>query len=191
MAPGSGFCQTPPSLLELPGDPEGPRKSIKNWLFAKKCVPNVLFLTFFVQISVSLVFVQDFVSIFHKKLMENPSKNRRIFLALRCFFPTWRPSRNSVFYGTKATFSFFEFLYFSDKTFKKTMPKCREQVLSRESPENGPRGPILAPKMLPNSRRRCLKSGNWSKKVVFWPSLFSTDFFDEKNEIVFSKTTWK
>ena len=56
MAPGSGFYQTPPSLLELPGDPEGPRKSIKNRLFAKKCVPGVLFLTFFVQISVLLVF---------------------------------------------------------------------------------------------------------------------------------------
>ena len=51
MAPGSGFYQTPPSLLELPGDPEGPRKSIKNRLFAKKCVPNVRFLTIFVQIS--------------------------------------------------------------------------------------------------------------------------------------------
>ena len=43
MAPGSGFCRCDPSLFELSGDPEGLRKSIKNRLFAKKCVLDVLF----------------------------------------------------------------------------------------------------------------------------------------------------
>ena len=56
MAPGSGFCQTPPSLLELPGDPEGLRKSIKNRLFAKTRRSKRDFLLIFVQTIVLHVF---------------------------------------------------------------------------------------------------------------------------------------
>ena len=76
MAPGSGFCRCPPSLLELSGDPEGLRKSIKNRLFAKKCVPDVLFLTFYVQISVLPVFL-GFCIDFSQKINENVMKTSR------------------------------------------------------------------------------------------------------------------
>ena len=115
MAPGSGFYQTPPSLLELPGDPEGPRKSIKNRLFAKKCVPGVLFLTFFVQISVLLVFFRILYRFFAENQWKLDEHIKVYFHTIACFFWTWRPSRNIVFYDTKATFSVFFFLYFFQK----------------------------------------------------------------------------
>ena len=44
--------------------------------------------------------------------MKNQWKKWCVFSHRRLFFSTWRPSRNTVFYDTKATFSFFAFLYF-------------------------------------------------------------------------------
>ena len=56
IAPGSGFCQCQSSLLELPRDPEGLQKSIKNRLFAKRTRFKHVFLLIFVQTIVLLVF---------------------------------------------------------------------------------------------------------------------------------------
>ena len=80
----------------------------------KSAFQTYYFLAFFVQI-VLPVFFKDFVSIFRKKSMKTWWKHQGIFSHHRLFFWTWRPSRNIVFYDTKATFSFFEFLFFPTK----------------------------------------------------------------------------
>ena len=51
----------------------------------------------------------DLSSSFREKLIE---KTTHVFTAALVFFLVWRPSQNIVFYDTKATFSFFVFLYF-------------------------------------------------------------------------------
>ena len=150
MAPENGFCKTPPSLLELPGGPEGPRKSIKNRLFAKKCVPDVLFLTFFVQISDLFDFFQVFVSILRQKSKKTWWKHQGIFSHHRLFFWTWRPSRNVAFYDTKATFSFFFILYFFLKETSKNDPKLKSHSFPQKTLKSGSRGCVLGPKMILN-----------------------------------------
>ena len=63
----------------------------------------------------------DFSRNFDEKLMK---KTICFFTsALVFFFSSWRPSRNTVFYNTNATFSFFEFLRFSKKKRQKTCSK--------------------------------------------------------------------
>ena len=95
-----------------PGDPEEPQNSTQSRVFSQKGRSQLGFFVGFRAPSSFFCRFFDFVSIFHENLTESPCKNRRFFLPQRCFFPTWRPSRNSVFYGTKATFSIFEFLFF-------------------------------------------------------------------------------
>ena len=132
-------------------------------------------------VKIYIVFLIVFPSIFLEKSMKKQWKKRCVFSHRRLFFSTWRPSRNTVFYNTKATFSFFEFLWFLPKNIGKTTPKCWRQVSSQKSPQNGPRGAILGPKMLPNSRQRQPKLQKLTKKVVFGHGNFSIDFFTEKN----------
>ena len=115
--------------------------------------------------------------------MEKQQKNPCKFSPQRSYFSTWRPSRNTIFYNTKATFSFFEFSWFLLKNMGKTTPKCWRQVSSQKSPQNGPRGTILGPKMVPNSRHRQPKFQKLAKKVVFGPGNVWIDFFSEKKTI--------
>ena len=88
--------------------PWGSPKSTKNRSLAPKGAPGSDFLSIFLAIIVFLIFKLGFSSILDEKSM----KKTCFFQAPLAFFPTWRPSRNTVFYDTKATFSFFEFLIF-------------------------------------------------------------------------------
>ena len=124
-----------------------------------------------------LWFLRDFSSIFHEKSMKNQRKKGCIFSPRRSFFSTWRPLRNTVKNNTKATFSFFVFFPFCQKNIEKMTSKCKEQFWTQKSSQSGPRGSILGPKMLPNSRRWHHKYRKWCKKLVFWPSRFSNIFW--------------
>jgi hypothetical protein len=57
-------------------------------------------------------FCMIFRRFFSKNRWKINEKNDAFFSYRRLFFSTWRPSRNTVFYNTKATFSFFAFLRF-------------------------------------------------------------------------------
>ena len=50
-------------------------------------------------------------------------KTNVFFSQPRVFFSNWRPSRNTVFYDTKATFLFFAVLVFSSKNGQKSSAK--------------------------------------------------------------------
>ena len=89
----------------------GTPKSTKNPFLAKKGAPGNAFLPVLVANAAFLDFLADFC----RFLVKSRCKNRCMFLHLLVFFSNWRPSRNIVFYGTKATFSIFEFSIFSEK----------------------------------------------------------------------------
>ena len=112
IARGSSFCQCSSSLLDLSGDPEGFPKSVKNGFFDQKSGSKRVFLLIFVRIIVR----HDFASILHRFFTKNQGKfveKINVFLSASPVFRTLRPSRNTVFYNTKAMFSFFELLFFS------------------------------------------------------------------------------
>ena len=112
MAPGSGFCRCPPSLFELSGDPEGLRKSIKNRLFAKKCVPDVVFLTFFVQKSVLPVF-SGFCIDFSRKIHENVmNTSRYIFTPSLVFLKMATLTKHGILRYESYFFIFLLFVFF-------------------------------------------------------------------------------
>ena len=101
---------------------------------------------------------------FHWFFMENRWKNRRVFSQRRVFFSNWRPPRNTVFYDTKATFSFFEFLIF----FEKSMKKTTENFTCQKSRKITPGGPQNTPKILKKWLQNRQKSRKMPKKLIFW-----------------------
>ena len=90
------------------GSPWGGQKSPKIDIFLKKPSQGALFHRFLVWTSFSSIFRL----IFSRFWMKNRWKQTCFFQVPLAFFPTWRPSQNTVFYNTKATFSFSAFLRF-------------------------------------------------------------------------------
>ena len=103
---------------EAPGDPEGIQKSTKDRFCMPKRRSKRDFLTIFVKVTVCTFCAWSGIDFSLKKRCKKWWKNTCMFLQHRLFFWTRRPSRNMVFYDTKATFSFFVFLIFSQRTLK-------------------------------------------------------------------------
>ena len=111
MAPKTPLLRIPRRFLAIFGYPLGAQKSPKIDFFPKKPSQGVLFHRFLVRMSFSSIFRLICIRFW----MKNRWKKTCFFHAPLAFFPTWRPSRNTVFYDAKATFSFFEFLFFFRK----------------------------------------------------------------------------
>ena len=117
MAPKTPLPGTTRRFLAIFGYPLGSQKSTKIDFFPKKPSQEALFHRFLLRMS----FPSIFQTIFSRFWMKNQWKKTCFFSSPPRIFPTWRPSRNTVFYNTKATFSFFEFLFFFPKNrWKKT-----------------------------------------------------------------------
>ena len=88
--------------------PGGAQNRLKVVPREKKVIQGVLFCRF--------LCIMLFFLIFHSILdgfsYQISWVKTVVFFTLACFFPTWRPSRNIVFYRSGATFSFFKFLHF-------------------------------------------------------------------------------
>ncbi len=95
--------QCPSPIFASFGVSSGTPKSTKNQFLAKKGAPRNAFLPVWWQMLRFLIFWW----IFGRFLMRFRCKNRCMFLHLLVFFSNWRPSRNTVFYDAKPTFSFF------------------------------------------------------------------------------------
>ena len=163
----------------LPGRPEsfpGTEKSTKNRLFASKRRSKRGFFADICAQSRFQRFLHDFGSNFHEKMLNIWWKVWCISSHHRLIFWTWWPSRNIVFYDTKATFPFFEFVYFFLKYHRKVETTLQRPIFVSKNFNNGPWGPILAPKTVSNSCRRDQTSQKCFKKVVFWPCYFLNIF---------------
>ena len=144
------FCEFSGLSRDGPGDPGGAQKFAKHRFFAKKTAFRTCFFVDFCARSWFPRFLHDFSSIFLEKSMKNQWKKRCVFSYRRLFFSTWRPSRNSVFYHTKATFSVFAFLCFFLKKRQKTCSKIETTFFPQKSPKSHPGEPVLGPKTVPN-----------------------------------------
>ena len=147
-------------FLAIFGYPLGSQKSTKIDFFPKKPSQGARFHRFLLRMSFSSIFRL----IFSRFWMKNQWKKTCFFQALLAVFPTWRPSRNTVFYDTKATFSFFEFLIFSEKSMKKTT----ENFTCQKSRKMTPGGPQNTPKILKKRLQNRQKSRKMPKKLIFW-----------------------
>ena len=170
MAPKTPLPGTSCRFLAIFGYPLGAQKSTKIDIFPKKPSQGARFHRFLLRMSFSSIFRL----IFSRFWMKNQWKKTCFFQALLAVFPTWRPSRNTVFYDTKATFSFFEFLIFFRKIDEKNDWKFH---LPKKS-KNDPRG---TPKYTQNPEKMVAKSPKIpknAKKVDFLRGRFFDDFLD-------------
>ena len=142
MAPGTS--------REAPGDPEGPQKSSKNCVFAKKGRSKRWFLLIFSRKAVFYALDAIFHQFSTKNRWKINEKNNTFFQCSACFFEHGDPHETSYFIMRKLLFHFSCICVFSKKKRRKMTPKCKEQFCITKSPKNGPRGPILGPKMDPN-----------------------------------------
>ena len=98
-----------------PGSPPGPQRNPKNQLkvefLLKKGVPIATFCRFSCTTPVFTIFARFSID-FSRKIDDKSMKKQCICSFWRLFFSTCRPSRNIVFYDTKATSSFFALLQF-------------------------------------------------------------------------------
>ena len=172
MAPKTPLLRIRRRFLAIFGSPLGAQKSPKIDFFPKKPSQGALFHRFLQRTSFSSIFWW----IFGRFWMKNQWKKTCFFQAPLAFFPTWRPSRNTVFYDTKATFSFFEFLIF----FKKLMKKMAEKFICQKSRKMTPGGSQNRPKILKKWSQNRQKSPKMPKKLIFWGVEFSMIFWVAK-----------
>ena len=122
----------------------------KNRYFLQKAVPGSAVSSIFATDVFFLYFSIDFKSIFD----ENSIGKNCFFQAPFTFFPTWRPSRQYVFYRSKCTFHCFLFYLFFEKNMENTSKNLscqkRRKITSWAS-QNGP-------KMVKKSSTPCKKS---------------------------------
>ena len=159
MAPMTPLPRTNRRFLAIFGYPLGAPKTTKIEIFPKKPSQGARFHRFLLRMSFSSIFRL----IFSRFWMKNRWKKTCFFQAPLAFFPTWRPSRNTVFYDTKATFSFFEFLIF----FKKLMKKMAEKFICQKSRKMTPGGSQNRPKILKKWSQNRQKPQKMSKKLIF------------------------
>ena len=99
--------------------PLGRPKSTKNVTFSKNDAPVAVFLSIFAGKAAGT----NFFLIFCRFLSKNSLFFSSFFSDVLTYFWTCRPSRNTVNYISKHTFSFFCFLYFLSKKCKKSKAK--------------------------------------------------------------------
>ena len=136
MASRTTWLRRTRRFLTIFGFPLGLQKSQKINFLLKRVLQGTPFYRFSWQISLFLFFW----SFFDRFSMKNLLKNKCMCSQLRVFFSNLRPSRNTVFYDTKATFSFFEFSFFQ----KKSKIECK--IAARKIIEKMTQ---LGPKMIP------------------------------------------
>ena len=137
MASRTTWLRRTRRFLTIFGFPLGLQKSQKINFLLKRVLQGTPFYRFSWQISLFLFFW----SFFDRFSMKNLLKNKCMFSQLRVFFSNLRPSRNTVFYDTKATFSFFEFSFFSKKKSKIECKIAARKIIEKMTQ--------LGPKMIP------------------------------------------
>ena len=160
MAPKTPVPGTNRRFLAIFGYPLGSQKSTKIDIFPKKPSQRARFHRFSLQMSLSSIFRL----ILSRFWMKNQWKKTCFFQAPLAVFPTWRPSRNTIFYNTKATFSFFAFLrFFLKKNVKKRAPKKnRDHIFPSKITQKSSPGTRFGTEICPE-----LTSGR-SKKQKMW-----------------------
>ena len=137
MASRTTWLRRTRRFLTIFGFPLGLQKSQKINFLLKRVLQGTPFYRFSWQISLFLFFW----SFFDWFSVKNLLKNQCMFSQLRVFFSNLRPSRNTVFYDTKATFSFFEFSFFSKKKSKIECKIAARKIIEKMTQ--------LGPKMIP------------------------------------------
>ena len=149
-------------------------------------LPNIDFLwkrvrqgTFFYRFLRHMLFFSIFGSILDFFFMKKRWRIRCIFRQPRVLFSNWQPSQNIVFYDAKATFSFFEFLFFSKKNGQKLNAKLGLEKSSKKWPNWDPKWSNNWWKL----SWKILKIIQMTKKSSFLTGQFLDDFLaGQKNE---------
>ena len=112
--------------------------------------------------------------IFGRFSMKFRWKNRLMFLHPLVFFFNWRPSRNTVNYDTKPTFSCFAlFIFFWEK-----LKKWVQNWTPKKTSKKGPTGTQNGPPNHENWDGQILKISRIAPKYCFLRGWFFDDFLD-------------
>ena len=131
------------------GTQRDPKNRLKIDLLLKKGVPNMDFCCFF-RARLFLVLWTRFFIKFRRKIDEKSmKKSMHFFIAVLVFMSMATLTKHRIL-QCESYFSIFRVFVFFLKKRRKMTPKCKEQFCITKSPKNGPRGPILAPKLDPN-----------------------------------------
>ena len=128
-------------------------------------------------------FLHDFSSIFLKKSMKNQWKKQCVFSNRRLFFSAWRPSRNTAFYNTKATFSFSVLSYFFLNNIEKNAPKLKPRFSIQKSLKSRPREPFWVPNRFQIHVGEVKKPKNNTKISFLDRAVFQT-FFELQKALI-------
>ena len=120
---------------------------------------------------------------FKKNRRKNHEKKRCKFSPQRCYFSTWRPSRNTVFYNTKATFSFSVFSYFFLNIVKKVFQNLSHVFPLKNFLKSRTRYPFWVPKWFQIHVGSVKKLENNPRKSFLDRAIFQT-FFELQKALI-------
>ena len=123
----------------------------------------------------SLIFPR-FVIDFPRKIDETSIKNHVYFFIAAFVFLNMATLTKHRILRYESYFFIFCVLRFLIKKHRKNNLKCKEQFWTPKSTQNCPRGSVLGPKMVPNSRRRDRKSPKLCETQFFYRTIFGTSF---------------
>ena len=137
-----------------PWGPRGTPKFAKNRFFPEKWRSKRDFSSIFVHKACFHAFCTIFRRFFTENRWKINEKKDTFFDIAACFFQHGDPHETSYFTIRKQLFRFSRFCVFlKKKSIEKSAPKSRPRFFPQKSLKSRPRGPVLGPKMVPNSRR--------------------------------------
>ena len=159
----------------LPGDPEGPPKSTKDRFFAKNGIQNANFCRFLCG-KPFFVFCTWFFFVLPRKIVEKSTKKAvHFFTAALVFFNMPTLTKPCILQYESNFFTFWVFVFFAQKVQKNDLKDWRATFDPKNAEKRSP-GISFFIKFGPELTSESQKSRKWRKKVLFWPSRFSTLF---------------
>ena len=144
-----GFWKAPGTSQVAPRSPKGAQKSTRNRFFGQKGCPEIDSLSICVRKSFFHSFYAILQRFFTKNQRKIDEKSMHVFVAAGVFFNL--PTLMIVcILHIESHFCIFCVLAFCPEKKQKIDSEIQNAIYVAKTPKCGPRGPIVAPKMLPN-----------------------------------------
>ena len=148
-----GFGRLPGCPGRPPETQRDPQNRSKIDFLPKNDFPTVDFCRFLCTRPFFTLLARLCIDFWRKINEKSIEKTMHVFTAALVFLSMATLTKHRILRYESYFFMFRVFVFFP-KNCEKMTSKCKEQFSTQKSHQNGPRGPVLGPKMVPNSRRR-------------------------------------